>query len=299
MRLPDPAGGSGPLAILGNLFAQMDGGGFPVLPEADVQELDADGKGHGKIDVPLGHVDAEPLCHEGETDQEEKCQGEHLDGRVVVHEAPDGPGGEQHHPYGQDDGDDHDGQVRHETHGRNDRIEGKHDVQDGDLRQDGKKPALLDSRGIRGRDNLQAAVYLMRGFSQEEKASGDEDQVPPGKVLPEDGKQRFHQAHDPDNAEEKRQPGQHRQAQPQPSRPVSLRSGEPAHENGDEDDVIDPEDHLEGHQRSQRNPRFGAVHPCQHVRFPIPEGPAHGAAKATVLVFPVPAQGGILVQDAS
>ena len=71
-------------------LVQLDGALHP-LPHLDVEELDQHRKAHGEIDVALGDDQAEPFAEEGETDEEEEAQGQHLDGWVPVDELTDGP----------------------------------------------------------------------------------------------------------------------------------------------------------------------------------------------------------------
>src|SRR5215218_3057301 len=80
---------------------------FSAAPGADVQQFDEDGEAHREVDVALGYVLIEALQEEGQADQEQEAQGEHLQCGVAVDDTGDRFGGDQHNQYGNRDGGDH------------------------------------------------------------------------------------------------------------------------------------------------------------------------------------------------
>src|SRR5215217_5279942 len=88
---------------------QLDGGrvSLSAAPGTDVQEFDEDGEAHREVDVALGDVLVEAFQEEGQADQEQEAQGEHLQGGVAVDYTGYCLRGEQHDQYSDRDGGDH------------------------------------------------------------------------------------------------------------------------------------------------------------------------------------------------
>ena len=118
---------------------------------AQVDHLDEDREAHRKVDVALGDVQVEALADERQSDQQQERQGEHLHGRMAVDEIADWSSCEQHHAHRDDDGGDHDRQLRalvaggvlHHADRGDHAVEAEDDVQNDDLRDDAGKPTEM------------------------------------------------------------------------------------------------------------------------------------------------------------
>jgi len=105
--------------------------GFFSDPE--VEEFDPDRKGHGKVNVPFWDMYSQTVGEEGEADQQEEAEGQHFYRRVSIDENSDRFGGRHHDQDRQNDGGNHDTEVSCQSDRRNDRIEGKYDVDQSNL----------------------------------------------------------------------------------------------------------------------------------------------------------------------
>jgi hypothetical protein len=101
--------------------------------DTDVQQLHEDRETHRKVDVALGDMLVEAFQQEGQADQQQEAQGEHLQGGVAVDDAGDGLGRDQHHHYGHRDGSDHNRDLIYHAYGGDHRVEREDQVQDDDL----------------------------------------------------------------------------------------------------------------------------------------------------------------------
>jgi len=126
----------------------------------------------------------------------------------------------------------------------------KDDVQEHDLDDDQEKLPPAPA-GLPGRRRLQVLVDLERALGQKKEAAGEEDDVPAGDLLSENGEKRPGEFHHPGQRQEQCDPAEHGQGQaddPGP-RPFCLR--QTRGQDGYEDDVIDAQDDFEGGQRRQ------------------------------------------------
>ena len=81
----------------------------------------------------------------------------------------------------------------------------------------------------------------------------------------QDRKQGAGQTHHPGQGQQQEQPGDHGQRQAQDPRAVALVLGQPAYQDGNEDDVVDTQDDFQGGQGHQGQPGLGAVDPFEHI----------------------------------
>jgi hypothetical protein len=95
------------------------------LPGAklNIEHLDNRGKGHCKIDVTPLYMLADPIGDQNYADQNQKCECEHLNGRVSIYETADRAGRQQHYQDRDGHGGNHYGKIFRHGHGRDDRIE--------------------------------------------------------------------------------------------------------------------------------------------------------------------------------
>jgi len=84
--------------------------------------------------------------------------------------------------------------------------------------------------------------------------------------LTQNGKQRFGQGDQPGDAGQHHEAHRHGEAQPDDPRPVALRRGEFISENGDENQIVDPENDLQNDQGRQTDPdRGSAIHSIMDI----------------------------------
>lgn len=103
------------------------------MPKPHIEKLDTDGKEHGRVDVSLWNVHANPLEHQHESDHHQEGQGQDLHSRMAMDEGGYSTGTELHDDHGDHDGDCHDDEVLRQSDGGNDGIDGEDDIQDHDL----------------------------------------------------------------------------------------------------------------------------------------------------------------------
>ena len=85
--------------------------------------------------------------------------------------------------------------------------------------------------------------------------------------MPQDGKERRGQAHDPNNGKEEGQAAEHGQGQANLPCSALLLLREAPSDNGDEDHVVDSENDLENREGRQGDPGFGGGNPFHWVRL--------------------------------
>src|SRR5690606_5203687 len=200
--------------------------------------------------------------------QDQERQRQHLDGGVAVDELADGPGGEQHHQHRQDDGDGHDGDLADKAHRGDHRVQREDDIEHRDLHQDHAEAGGGNRRP--GGDSvaaLQAVVDLVGGLEQQEQAAADENDVAPGDFMVEDAEQGVGEAHHPGDAGKQQQSGGHGKAEAEVAGHIALVFRQAAHQDGDEDDVVDAEDDFQGGEGGESHPGLGAGEPFEHTGF--------------------------------
>jgi len=97
--------------------------------EAQIQHFDKHRKGHGKVEVAFGNMLIEAFGDQRYANEQEEAQRQYLDRRMVVHKGANGAGEDQHKRHGNHHGSHHNPQTVGHANRRNDRIEGKHNVQ--------------------------------------------------------------------------------------------------------------------------------------------------------------------------
>jgi len=233
-------------------------------PDAQVQGLDRQGEGHGEVDVPLVDVGAGPLGQQHHADQQQEGEGEHLQGGVGLDEAAHRLGEDHHHAHGQDDGGDHHCDAApvarsvgaHHPHRGDHRVEGKDHVHHRDGGQRGGE-GWRRARWAGGRLAFDALVDLGDALPDQEQAAGEQDQVLAGHRLRRLGQPRGGQTEGREvkqgggetqhrrQGEEQQDARPHGQLQPQTPRPRRQGGGQPAGDDGDEDDVVDAQHDLQ------------------------------------------------------
>ena len=152
------------------------------------------------------------------------------------------------------------------------------------------RPPKTDLRGLR----LDLVLDLGGGLPDQEQPARDQDQVTPGERGLEawfamgiqwtgdaEVDDRRGQADDPGDGAQQRQPQHQREADADAPGERALRLGQVVGHDGDEDEVVDPEDDFHGHQRKERGPGFGRGEEVEHQSCPSMRG---GRRQAAVLV---------------
>jgi hypothetical protein len=99
----------------------------------DVQGFHHRRKGHGGIDITLGHVHAEAIGDQHRADHQQEAQSEHDHRGVAVDEVRKRISSDQHHAHGDDHGGHHDRNLVGHPDGSEDRIDGEDHVERDDL----------------------------------------------------------------------------------------------------------------------------------------------------------------------
>ncbi len=205
-----------------------------------------------------------PLRHQGETDQGEEGEGQHLDGGVVINEIADRLGGKHHDEDGDHDGQHHDRDVISHADGGDHRIQTKDDVENGDLDQGADKTGRGGAHPFRLGCPLKGGVDLQHALADEEQAPQQQDEIAARDGLAQHGKERSRETHDPGQREQQQDAGTHGEGQTQNAGALALRLGQTADQNGDKDDVIDAQHDFEQGQGGERYPGRGIQNPFQH-----------------------------------
>ncbi len=248
-RLPPP----------GHFLAELNG--LPRLAQLEVEHLDAERERHREVDVALRDVQVEAFADQRDAHQDQEREREHLDRRVLVDELADRLRGEHHDAHRDDDREHHHRNVAHHPHCGDDRIEREDDVDHRDLHEraveaGGGTAAMPFVAGA-----LERRVDLHHGLREQEQPAADQDQVAPRDVGRVDRDQRIGEAHHPRERQKQADPHQHREGEPDQSRPLALLGRQAGDEDRDEDDVVDAQDDFERRQAQQRRPGFGRGQP--------------------------------------
>jgi hypothetical protein len=246
--------------------------GLPRLGVArqHVETLDQGREGHGGVDIALGHMHAEAVGDQHRADHQQEAQRQHDDGRILVDEVRQRVGGQQHAQHGEDDGDHHDRHVIGHADRGQDGVDREHQVQQDDLED--RRADVVDHdvllvllQKVVGRGRVDRVVDLLRRLPHQEQAAGDQDQVAPaeggveafaGQAQVED---RRRQADDPADRRQQAQSHDQGQADADPARPLPVLGGQFVRQDGDEDQVVDPQHDLHDHQGDQGRPGGGVA----------------------------------------
>ncbi|MNT10573.1 hypothetical protein D3C72_1454110 [compost metagenome] len=153
------------------------------------------------------------------------------------------------------------------AHGGDDAVDREDDVQQQDLTNSGRK-AQGDGRGrfafFLG-PRVDALVDFSGRLPQQEQTTGNQDHVLPGEGMAEHLDDRLGQLHDPGNGAEQTQAHYQRHADTDSTRLGAEFLGQLVGQDGDEDQVIDAEHDLHGHQGGQGYPGGRACSEFQQV----------------------------------
>ena len=100
---------------------------------------------------------------------------------------------------------------------------------------------------------LQLVVDLPRALGHQEEAARDQDEVAPRDLVPHQDEERRGEPHDPGEAQQQQDAREHRQREPDGAGLRLLVLRQLPREDGDEDDVVDAEDELEGELKRRKS----------------------------------------------
>uniref|UniRef100_A0A0N4ZGU8 LigA n=1 Tax=Parastrongyloides trichosuri TaxID=131310 RepID=A0A0N4ZGU8_PARTI len=230
-----------------------------------VQTLDQGREGHGRIDIALGHMDAEAVGDQHRADHQQEAQGQHDHSRVLVDEVGQRIGRQQHHGHGGDDGHHHDRHVLGHAHGRQDGVDREDQVQNDDL-EDGCADVIDDDvllvllQQVVRRGGVDGVVDLLGGLPQQEETACDQDKVAPGEggveglAVEAQVEHGLGQADDPADGGQQAQAHDQGQADADTARALTMFRGQLVRQDRNEDQVVDPQHHLHDHQGHKGRP---------------------------------------------
>ena len=163
--------------------------------KANIEHFHTKGESHTEIDVAFGYMVAKAFCDQHHTDHHQKTQSQHLDRGVGVNKLANTLGKQHHQTQRNDDCCNHDAHIVDHTHGGDDGVKRKHQVDEHDLHNDGRHIRF----GIDVRWRLVAfkrMVNFTRAFPNKEQTASEQNQIAPRKGLLPDGEQRLDQTND-------------------------------------------------------------------------------------------------------
>jgi hypothetical protein len=243
---------------------------------AHVESLDRRGERHCEIDVAARYVEIEAAGHQRHPDQKQERQRQHLGGGVVGDEPRHRPRRRIH------DGDrdqhrgDHDADIPHHADGGDDGIDGEHEIDGDELGDDEAHRSRCRRRGLFRRrvliGDVDLRMHLVGRLGDEEETPRDQDQVVPGKWIAP------HREHGGGQAQQRRKREQEGNTENQRQAKADAPGGfgtagvETAHQDRNEDDVVDAEHDLEGSQARECRPRIEIGQEVEHESLTVWSG---------------------------
>ena len=194
--------------------------------------------------MQLFDIVAQPAFqHQQKADKDEKGQGQNFHRRVLLHKATDGASEEEHHACRNYDGWHHHPQISGDTHGSDDRIQREDEVHDDNLDNHRRKGGRHYCRtGVFG--GFQLFMDFKGAFADQKETTHQQNQVPPRDAVAAQGKERFCKPHNPGDAEQQEDAGEHSQADAGGAGTGLLALGQFAAENGYKNYIVDAEHNL-------------------------------------------------------
>ena len=186
-----------------------------------------------------------------------------------------GPDGDEHRRH-------HHLEVARHPHGGDDRVEGEDDVEHRDLDEDrgGEGGAPAPHRLLVA--DLEAVVDLEGGLGDEEETSRGEQEVAAAHALPEEREEVGGEPHDPGDGEEQRDARGERCEEPEPAGERLAPWRETADDDGEEHDVVEPEDDLHRRQGREARPGLRLSPDVEHAPVLPEPGPRCRAAEPSL-----------------
>jgi hypothetical protein len=105
---------------------------------------------------------------------------------------------------------------------------------------------------------IDGVVDLLGCLPVQEQATGDHDQIPPGKAVAEGAEDRLCQPHDPRDRRQQQHSHDQRGSDPEPTSLLPVLGGQFVRQDRDEDQVVDAEHDLHGDEGHHRCPSLGS-----------------------------------------
>ena len=211
------------------------------------------------------------------------------EGRVLMN-AVSGLEANEHRRHRDDHRGHHDVELVDHADRGDDRVEREHRVEHHDLRHDRPEGRMRRAGRLAAVPALDPVVDLGGRLDQQEHAAGDQDQVAPGDLEAPEREHRRGERHHPGDARQQREPHDQRERQADDARAVALLRRQLVGQDGDEDQVVDPQHDLEGDQREKPDPDGRISDPFHDL---LPSGQrtsattrAHAATTATMPTAP-------------
>ena len=97
-------------------------------------------------------------------------------------------------------------------------------------------------------------VHFVRGLVDQERATGDQDEIFPGEIEAEGGNGRLGEADDPADDQQQQNAEDQGQRQAELAGPIRLLLGEAGDQHRDEHDIVDPQHDLHDRQGTKSDP---------------------------------------------
>ena len=199
-------------------------------------------------------METEALGHQAQTNHQQEAQTQHHHCRMLVDELGQRLGGQQHQAHGNDDCCHHDVDVVHHAHCSDDGVQREHGIEHHDLRHHQPETRIHAVFDMHTHRAFQAFMQLCGGLEQQEQAAEQKNQVPTGEAVTEDAKQGCCQRYEPGNHAEQAEAHDDCKPKADDAGLVALMRGKFVRQNGNENQIVDAEDHLENDQGDQRDP---------------------------------------------
>ena len=210
-------------------------------------------------------VDAQRIEHEQDADHGDERKGQYLHFGIAVDELGNRVDEHHHDDHSGDDRDDHDDEVVGQAHGRDDRVDGKHDVHDHDgadcLRQayalaiSALASARLVDIGKRNRSVQlgKPLVNKIRPADEQHEIANREPVRPKAEI---DRKQGRDQMNEIRRHAQEQDAHDHGAGKAELAADMALLGREALRRDGDEHNVVHPEHDFQKHQGHERDPGF-------------------------------------------
>ena len=237
-----------------------------------VERFNQDGEADSGVEVAFRDVEMEGFGDKAETDHQQETQAEHDDGRMPVHELGQRFAGGNHDGHGNGNGTHGDDDMIDHGDGSDDGIDGKYRVKNQDLGNHAPKSRVFFLTVGNGKLVMpfEAFVQLGGGFVEQEDTAREHNHVFAGNVQPTNVEQRARQGHDMCHEAEHDDADNDRKPQTGNARAVALGGFDFVRQNGDENEVVYPQDDFEYQKRGKAYPSMRLCQPTEIHDFCIP-----------------------------
>lgn len=173
---------------------------------------------------------------------------------MAVDEVRERTARDNHHDHGNDDGAHHHVQIVDHADRGDDGIKRKHRVKQQYLSDDDPEARLPAAVLFGVRQRLETLMQLGRRLEEQEQAAAQEDQIPERERMPPYGKDRIREGHEPRHDGKKAETHRERKPEAHVKGLVLLGRRELFGDDGDEDEIVDPENDFKNDEREKTDP---------------------------------------------